>query len=149
MLQEYICIPLDIFHENLQNNGIRNNLDAWLTFLSEDAPAVIERLIADYPRFIPLYRDVYEMCKNTEKVMGLYSKELQMLDRNTVQFMIDEQQEKIDKQQEEIERQREELSQKDEQLNQKDEQLNQKDEQLSLKDKEIEELKRLLAAKTK
>ena len=33
------------------------------------------------------------MCRNTEKVMNMFSKELRELDRNTVQYMIDEMQE--------------------------------------------------------
>ena len=34
-----------------------------------------------------------------ERVMGMFSKELQELDRNTVQYMIDEMEEEIDEQQ--------------------------------------------------
>lgn len=32
----------------------------------------------------PEYQDVYELCRNTEDIMGLFSKELQMLDKNSV-----------------------------------------------------------------
>ena len=127
-------------------------MDAWLTFLCEDEPGIIEQLIQQYPKFIPMYEDIYQLCRNMEKVMGLYSKELQMMDRNTVQFMIDEQEELIEKQREKLERMDEQLIQKDEQLIQKDEQLIQKNEELSLakeellqKDNEIERLKRCLA----
>lgn len=31
-----------------------------------------------------MYEEVYEMCRNTEKVMNMFSKELRELDRNTV-----------------------------------------------------------------
>jgi hypothetical protein len=31
-----------------------------------------------------MYREIYELCRNVEKVMGLFSKELQILDKNTV-----------------------------------------------------------------
>lgn len=34
-----------------------------------------------------------------ERVIGMFSKELQELDRNTVQYMIDEMEEEIDEQQ--------------------------------------------------
>lgn len=154
LLQRYIFIPLDIFKQNLQNKGIRNDLDAWLTFLCEDEPEKIEQLIQQYPKFIPMYEDIYRLCRNMEKVMGLYSEELKMMDRNTVQFMIDEQEELIEKQREQLERLDAELSEKDEQLSRKDEQLSQKDEELSMakeellqKDNEIERLKRCLAKK--
>ena len=43
-----------------------------------------------------LYEEIYELCRNVEKVMEMFSKELRELDRNTVQYMIDEMQEEID-----------------------------------------------------
>lgn len=55
-------------------------------------------LIQQYPEFKDFYTDVYELCRNTEEVMGLFSKELQMLDENTVQYMIEDMQDKIDEQ---------------------------------------------------
>ncbi|MCD8104149.1 MAG: Rpn family recombination-promoting nuclease/putative transposase [Lachnospiraceae bacterium] len=42
MPQEYIYVPLDIFRGILQNRGIKDELDAWLTFLCEDTPEMIE-----------------------------------------------------------------------------------------------------------
>lgn len=92
LLQEYTFIPLDIFQKNRQTTGIKNDLDAWLTFLSVDEPEVIEELIRQYPRFIPMYKNLYEMCRSTERVMELYSEELRILDRNTVQEMIEDMQ---------------------------------------------------------
>lgn len=117
-VQEHILIPLDIFRLNLQNKGINSELDAWLAFLSVDEPEIIEQLIQHYPQFKPMYQQIYDICRNTERVMELYSEELKILDRNTVQLMIDEMQEE----------------------------LVQKDLQLSQKDLEIAHLKKLLAA---
>ena len=98
LLQNYCFIPLDIFKNCPQTKGITNRLDAWLTFLSTDDPDSIVALITQYPDFKDLYTDIYELCRNTEDVMGLFSKELQMLDENTVQYMIDDMQDKIDEQ---------------------------------------------------
>ena len=95
LLQRYIFIPLDIFINMLHNKGINNKLDAWLTFLSSDAPDDIIALIDKYPDFKKMYDEVYTMCLNTEKVMNMFSKELAELDRNTVQYMIDEMQDEI------------------------------------------------------
>ncbi len=143
---EHILIPLDIFLLNLQNKGINNELDAWLTFLSVDEPEIIEQLIKKYPQFKPMYHQIYEICRNTERVMGLYSEELRILDRNTVQLMIDEMQDEIDgqkkvliQQSEQLSQQNEQLSQQSEQLSQQNEQLLQKDEQLSQKNWQIEQ----------
>ncbi len=63
------------------------------------------------------------MCLNVEEVMNMFSKELQMMDRNTVIYMIDELQEKIDKQTSE---------------------LSEKDKEISLKDMRIAELEKKL-----
>ena len=96
LLQEYVFFPLDNFRRILQNKGIRNKLEAWLAFLSADKPEVIVKLIRDYPQFKEYYEEIYTLCLNTEKVMNMFSKELQELDRNTVQYMIDEMQNEID-----------------------------------------------------
>lgn len=64
---------------------------------------MIVKLITEYPQFKAYYEEIYQLCRNTEKVMEMFSKELQELDRNTVQYMIDEMQEVIDAQQKLIE----------------------------------------------
>ena len=91
-------IPLDICRKILHNKGINSKLEAWLVFLSSDDPEWIIRLIRKYPQFRTYYEEIYMLCLNTEKVMSMFSKELQELDRNTVQYMIDMMQEEIDKQ---------------------------------------------------
>jgi hypothetical protein len=99
LLQKYIFIPLDIFKQNLQNIDIHNKINAWLIFLSVDDPEFIIRLIEHYPEFKSMYEEVYYICQNMERMMDMFSKELQELDRNTVQYMIDEQQDIINEQQ--------------------------------------------------
>lgn len=98
LLQEFIFIPLDVFHQMLHNKSIKidNKEKAWLTFLSEDSPDMIIQLITHYPEFKEMYNDVYLLCRNMERIMGIFSEELQILDRNTVQLMIDKMQEEID-----------------------------------------------------
>lgn len=128
---EFVLLPLDIFRKILHNNGIRNKLDAWLTFLSVDEPETIVKLITEYPQFKKYYEEIYQLCLNTEKVMNMFSKELQELDRNTVQYMIDEMQDVIDSQKETIN-----TMQKDhEQI------LAEKDRILAEKDRELAELR--------
>lgn len=103
MLQEYIFIALDIYRKNRHNKPIETKRDAWLTFLSSEEPETIMELIETYPEFRAMYKDIYEMCLNTERVMTMFSKELRELDRNTVQYMIDEMQNTIDEQKKELE----------------------------------------------
>ena len=56
-----------------------------------------------------MYEQAYHMCRNLEDVMGFFSEELRILDRNTVQYMIDEMQETIDSQKEQLEKKEREL----------------------------------------
>ena len=161
-------IPLDIFRGILHNEGIRDKLDAWLTFLSVDGPEMIVKLITEYPQFKAYYEEIYQLCRDTEKVMEMFSKELQELDRNTVQYMIDEMQDVIDAQKENLSKQKDMIDVQKENLSkqkdvidaqkvdlrkQKDvidsqkEQLRQKESVLADKEKEIAELKAQLAGK--
>ena len=45
-----------------------------------------------------MYQQIYQICENVENVMGLFSEEFEIMDRNTVKYMIDEMQEEIDQQ---------------------------------------------------
>ena len=113
LLQEYIFVPLDIFKKILQNRNvdIKNKLEAWLTFLSVDDPEIILKLLKAYPQFRPMYQEVYDMCRNLEKVMHMFSKELEELDSNTVQYMIDEMQDKIDEQKQQLDEHKNQIEQ--------------------------------------
>ena len=137
LLQHHIFIPLDIFLKNLYDNGIHNKLDAWLAFLGSDDPEVILKLIRGFPEFKPIYEHIYSVCLNTENTMGYFSKELQILDRNTVKYMIDQQQEELDKLQEELDKTQEELDKVHEKLYKAHEELDKVHEKL---DKAHEEL---------
>lgn len=123
LLQEYLFIPLDIFRKNKQNKSITNRLDAWLMFLSTDNPEQIIQLINEYPDFKPLYEEIYNICRNMEKVMGLFSEELRMMDRNTVQLMIDQMQETLEQKNEQLQQQNEKLEQQSELLRLQEEKL--------------------------
>ncbi|SFC89967.1 PD-(D/E)XK nuclease family transposase [Butyrivibrio sp. YAB3001] len=130
MLQNFIFVPVDIFLTNLHNNDIRSDLDAWLTFLGCDEPEYIVQLIQKYPRFKVIYDDLYETCLNVERGMEMFSKELQILDRNTVTYMIDELQEELDTAKEELNNTKEELGTTKEQLDTTKEELGTTKEQL-------------------
>ena len=112
MLQEYVMIPLDIFYKNMENKIIETPLEAWLTFMACDEPDRIIELITEFPEFKPLYETLYQMCLNVERVMDMFSEELRILDKNTVKYMIEEQQQEIDRQKEQLE----ELTEENKQL---------------------------------
>ena len=96
LLENIMFIPVDIFLNKLHNYGINSNLDAWLCFLGCDEPEIIINLIQKYPQFKAMYSHLYDLCRNIEGVMNMFSKELQLMDQNTVKYMMDELQEELD-----------------------------------------------------
>lgn len=137
LLQKYLFIPLDIFHKNKQNKHIADKLNAWLMFFSTDSPDEIIQIINTYPEFKSLYEKAYDICRNMEKVMGIFSEELLELDRNTAQYMIDEMQEALD-------RKKEELHGKKEELEQLKQEFGQISNELDLKNDELAQINRAL-----
>ena len=138
LLQKYLFVPLDIFLKIQHNKIIRNKLDAWLLFFASDDPIDIIRLIEEYPEFRAMYEQAYQLCQNMEDIMGLFSEELRILDRNTVQYMIDEMQDTIDAQKGTIDAQQASIAEKDQLLDEKERLL---DNQAQL----IAEMKRRIA----
>ena len=78
-----------------------------------DDPDMIIQLITEYPEFKVMYHQAYEICRNAEVLMGIFSEELRIMDRNTVKYMVDQMQEEIDSQKQEISIQKQQLKQKD------------------------------------
>jgi hypothetical protein len=120
LLQKYIFIPLDVFRERKHNKTIKDDLEAWLTFFSTDDPEEILQLIELYPRFESMYGEIFSLCANIEGAMEMWSEELLELDRNTVQYMVDEMQEEITRQKKELNRKDDELSRQKESLDEKE-----------------------------
>ena len=142
LLQEFCFVPLDIFQQIYHNKGIWDRRDAWLVFLSMEEPEAILDLLECCPDFGKLYEEIYRLCRNVEDIMEMFSRELQELDRNTVQYMMDEMQEEIDQQKEEINQQKEEIDQQKEEIDQQKEEISQQKEKLDQKDRELEELRK-------
>ena len=97
LLQEYTFVCLDIFNNIIHNKDkkIENKLEEWLVFLSQDDPDMIMKLLDRNPEFQKIYEEIYTLCLNMEGMMEMFSKELAILDRNTVKLMIDEMEEEV------------------------------------------------------
>lgn len=162
-LMNLIYIPLDIFR-NMPHNEI-GELEAWLYFLGSEEPKDINRIIEKYPFFEELYQEIVYFRYHPKELVGMYSEALAILDRNTVEFMLDDMKKEADdlrvdlnkqearvaemnaelsQMETELSEKDAELSQKDAELSQKDAELSQKDAELSQKDAEIARLKALL-----
>ena len=145
LLQKYLFVPLDIFLDSLQYKDIKiqNRLDAWLAFLGSDDPEIIIDIIEQYPDFKEMYQQVYDICRNIEEVMGMFSKELLEMDRNTVELMIDEMQDEIKQQKEVIEQNKEVIRESKEVIQQKDRELQEMQQKMKELQEELERTKGL------
>jgi len=81
LLQEYTFICLDIFDDIIHNEGrkIDGRLEEWLVFLKEDDPDMIIKLLEQNSEFRDIYEEIYNICRNSERMMGIFSKELEKL----------------------------------------------------------------------
>ncbi|MBQ7776936.1 MAG: PD-(D/E)XK nuclease family transposase [Lachnospiraceae bacterium] len=174
-LLNFIYIPLDIFRQMPHNN--LGELEAWLYFLSSDNPFHIQMLIEKYPFFIELYRDIINFRYHPKELITMYSEALAILDRNTVNLMIDDMKKELEEMSAELAQQQNlmaelkldlsekssslseinatltekeaELSKRNAELSEKNAELSEKNAALSEKDAEIARLKALLEAKEK
>ena len=107
LLQKYLFVTLDNFRSIKHNKSskmiINNRLEAWLAFMCMDEPDDILSIIEKCPDFKEMYEQIYVICRDLDEVMGMFSKELQELDRNSVELMVDEMQKDLDKTREELE----------------------------------------------
>ena len=133
-LANYTYVSLDIFHSVSQN--ISNYLDAWLTFLSSDAPEDIIKVIDSYSEFEEYYHDIAAFRANPKELMNMYSEILAQIDRNTERYMIEEKQQKIERQNQEIEKQSKEIEKQSKEIEKQSKEI----ERLEAKIKELENL---------
>lgn len=111
-LQEYFLIALDVFR-NFPYPKNRNEQTAWLSLLATEDVEEAELLVKEYPWLEEIYQETADLRKNPEEVLNMYSEALRILDRNTIRYMIEEQQKEIEEQQKKIEQQTQELQEKD------------------------------------
>lgn len=74
------------------------------------------RIIERYPDFREIYEEIAQFQVKPEELVGMYSKALEILDRNTVQYMIEEQQREIEEQQREIEERKREIEEQQKEI---------------------------------
>ena len=103
-------------------------------------PETIIDIIEKYPDFKEMYEQAYDVCRNIEEVMQMFSKELLELDRNTVKLMIDDMQKQIEEKDEQI-------GEQSKKLNLKDEEINRQSKQMIKMKEEIQRLQQLLNEK--
>ena len=122
LLQEYFLIALDVFcqngytddkdsdaleteliatHNNIPETGLvtndlsMDNLEGWLSILTAETMADVERVIRRYLWSEPIFREMSAYVNNPEEVILMFSEALKIADRNTVKYMIEELQDRV------------------------------------------------------
>ena len=93
LLQEYIFISLDIFHNIVHE--IKEEMDAWLMFLSSDDPVDIARIIMAFPEFSEYYRELAGFQEKPEELISMFSRVLAEMDRDEYFCMMEELKENV------------------------------------------------------
>lgn len=144
-LMNLIYIPLDIFR-NMPHNEI-GELEAWLYFLGSDEPKDINRIIVKYPFFEELYQEIVYFRYHPKELVGMYSEALAILDRNTVEFMLDDMKKEADdlrldlnKQEARVAAMNAELSQMEDELSEKEARVAELGTELAEKEAQVQEL---------
>ena len=111
-------------------------------FLNMDEPEAVISVIEKYSDFKAMYGQIYEICRNIEEVMGMFSKELRELDRNTVQLMIDEMQEELNQVKRKVEEEKQKAEEERQKAERKEQELEETRQAYEKALKRIEELER-------
>ena len=135
---KYNDIALDVFRE-IAYSIDSSEQKAWLSLLASEDVEEAEKLSEEYPWLGEIYQEMEGYLHKPQEVLNMFSEALRILDRNTVQYMVEQQQEQINQMQEQISHQSEQLEEKDEQISHQNEQLEEKDEQISHQNEQLEE----------
>lgn len=151
LLQEYFLIALDVFCQNGytddKNLDTRetidsnmNDLEGWLSILTAETIADVERVIRRYPWSETIFREISTYVNKSEEVIHMFSEALKIADKNTVKYMIEELQD-------ELQLAEKKQKQEAELRKQEEEKRKQAEDELQRSKEEIAQLKALLAKK--
>ena len=119
-------VYLDVFRK-FPYPKVKNEQTAWLSFLLTESIADAESLMEEYPWLEEVYQELAMLRQRPEEVLGMFSDALKILDRNTVKYMIEEQQKVMDDQRRTLEEQKRSLLEKDQRLQEKDQTIQEKE----------------------
>ncbi len=141
--QRYVFIALDMFRR-ISQNKIRGELDAWMHLLSSKEAWVQEKIARKYPILRGIYQEVEAFRQDIGGVLNMFSDALKIMDRNTVQLMIDEMQEKLEGTMEKVQEQAGEIEELTGQVQKQAKALEEKQGELEQREERIKELENLL-----
>ena len=121
-LQEYCLVALDVFRQ-IPYAVNRNEQTAWLSLLVTETVEEAERLMTEYPWLKEIYEEIAMLRQKPEEVLHMFSEALRIMDRNTVRYMVEDQQKELEEKQKKIDEQQEQLLEKDQEIRMLREQL--------------------------
>ena len=106
LLQEYFLIALDVFCQNGYTNDKNsdaletvncdmNDLEGWLSILTAETMADVERVIRRYSWSKTIFHEMSAYVNKPEEVIHMFSEALKIADKNTVKYMIEELQDQV------------------------------------------------------
>ena len=145
MLQEYFMIALDVFCEN----GYTENTDltGWLSVLTAETMADVERVIRHYPWSKAIFYEMSEYVRNPKEVLLMFSEALKIADKNTVKYMMEELQDKVSELEEERKQEQDLRKQAEDKQKQAEDRQKQAEETILRQEAEIARLRAQLAQK--
>ena len=159
LMSAFLFQILDVFRKKPYSEN-RSEQTAWLSLLTTETIEDAEKLIAEYPWLEDIYKEIAMLRQKPEEVLHMFSEALKIMDRNTVHYMIEEQQKELEEQleklkeqqkkseeqQKELKEQQKLLSEKDQEIHAKDKTIQSMNQKLDIQQQEIEALKKQLAA---
>lgn len=94
---EFYFIALDVFQKSgyAKSRNKDDRLAGWLSLLCTEDADEAEELCRKYPWLEEIYREMAAYSLNPEEVLGMFSEALREMDRNTVKYMVEQQQKTI------------------------------------------------------
>ena len=132
LLQEYCLVALDVFREKPYPKD-KTEQTAWIAFLATDSLRQAEELVIEFPWLEEIYAEMAEYLHRPEEVLNMYSEALKIMDQNTVQYMIELQQQRLEEMQsrnEELQCQAEEMQSRNDELQCQAEEMQSRNEEL-------------------
>ena len=137
-LQEYCLVALDVFRQ-IPYAVNRNEQTAWLSLLVTETVEEAERLMTEYPWLKEIYEEIAMLRQKPEEVLHMFSEALRIMDRNTVKYMVEEQQKELEEQKKELARKQRQINDQQEQLGEKQRKIDDQQEQLGEKQRQIDD----------
>ena len=148
LLQEYCIVALDVFKRNRYPED-RSEQDAWLSLLATENMEEVDPLIHKYPWLGEIYEEMAGLMHNPEEVLNMFSEALRILDKNTVEYMVEEQQKELDEKKAELKRIQKELEESQRVIEESQKELENSQKMIEKNRKDLEETQKEIEANKK